>query len=153
MLIAIPSFMVHSRSMFPFIEDENKWADKYPVPFLFEEFDLKNNKDMVVNYPDDLFNHASLNFVPSCSNYVKGTLFHSTDYNECYLTLSYMSFIPKNKTFSDNKIIKNLKVDKAFVNKLFEHCKMKPPFNSPDSYTENIIPQPQSYDEFFSENK
>lgn len=171
-LVVVPALMVRERSKRPFIENENNWAEKYKVDFLFENFNISGKNDMLVYNPDELFTHRALFSVPTGFNYVKANIYHSSDFSECYLTLSKMTYTPKNKNYQHNEVIKYMKIDYIYLNKLFEYFKYQKPFNDPINYTEQtqpnytnpaqaqytepVIPpatdisQPISYDDFIS---
>jgi hypothetical protein len=139
-LLITPMAMAASRSKYPFIEYENEWAQKYETPFLFANFDLRGRKDMIINSPETLFNVPSIPVITPGINYVKGVLYHSSDFNECYLSLKDATFDPKNKRFNETNVIKYLKIDSNMLNRLFEHCKISKPFTSVNN-NYNSVPQ------------
>lgn len=139
-LLGIPIAMAASRTKHPFIEYENEWAQKYETPFLFANFDLRGRKDMIINSPETLFNVPSIPVITPGINYVKGVLYHSSDFNECYLSLKDATFDPKNKRFNETNVIKYLKIDSNMLNRLFEHCKISKPFTSVNN-NYNCVPQ------------
>ena len=151
-IIITPSAMVHFRCNKPFITFENNWAKQYDSKFLFENFDLKYNKSNIIFSPEELLKFQPLSNRALGYNYVQGILHHSTDFNECYLSLSVMRYIKNNKTPSEAKIIKYLRIDNAFLDKLFDHFNYKKPYStlyeSSASKTTSNISQPLSYDDF-----
>lgn len=101
----------------PFIEKENKWAQKFKTGFTFRNFDVKANRTSIENDPGFIlsFVEAPENIQPT--GHVEAELFHSSDFSENYLDI--IQVVINNKNNRDNKkVINKLAVSRDFVSNL-----------------------------------
>lgn len=141
-LIVIPAGMAYSKAKHPYSETDDDWMPEYKTPFMFGTYDLTRNKQIILNNPDELFNIPYLENLPPRQGYVKGTLYHSADFSECYLTLATQTFNKKNDKYDSIDVIKYLKLNFSQVERLFDHCHINKPFASTTNY--NYQPQYQA---------
>ena len=133
-LLLIPMIMASIKAKCPFSETDNEWMAEYKTPFMFGNYDLTRNKQRILDYPDELFNIPYLDILQPRQSYIKGILYHSTDFSECYLTLAIQTHNKKNDKYDSVNIIEYLKLNFPQVERLFDHCHLNKPFASTTSY-------------------
>ncbi len=133
-LLLIPMLMANSKAKCPFSETDDEWMTEYKTPFLFGNYDITRNKQLILNNPDEIFNIPYLENLAPRQGYIKGILYHSADYSECYLTLAIQTHNKKNNKYDSANIIKYLKLSYPQVDRLFDHCHLNKPFASTTNY-------------------
>lgn len=136
LIVAFPIVMGKNRSKKPFIEYENDWAEEYDNKMLgFGNFNItKNIRQQIETQPEYLFNYGKAEGTGSRSDYVVAKLYHSRDYSETYMSLVKMTYVPKNRNYSQKEVMKYLRVDFDFVEKLFDFCNISKPFPETHKY-------------------
>ena len=132
-LIGLPMIMASGKAKQPYSETEDDWLKEYKNVFMFGNYNLNVNKQIILNNPDEIFNIPLFENVPN-QNHVKGTLYHSSDFSECYMTLSSQTYNAKNKKFDSSDVIQYLTLTYPQVDRLFDYFKMNKPFASATSY-------------------
>lgn len=116
----------------PFIESDNELAKKYDEKFYFQATNAISLKRDILANPESLFDVPALEFAPPVMDYITGELYHSSDFRECYLSLSLTSPKQKgkNKQSSNQQIISYLDISGNMTDKLFYHCHKETPYVS-----------------------
>ncbi len=141
-LLLLPMIMANSKSKCPFSETDDEWMSEYKTPFMFGNYDVNRNKQLILNNPDELFNIPYLENLAPRQGYIKGILYHSADFSECYLTLAVQTYNKKNDKYDSANVINYLRLSYPQVDKLFDHCHLNKPFVSTTNY--NYQPQYQT---------
>ncbi len=114
---------------YPFIEKDNKLASKLENCFVFMPFNSKSVVNSILENPAELLNIQSLEYRPVGGDFVCGTVYHSTDFTECYLSLDLHQLTQngKKQTRKKSVLVKYLDISGQLTNDLFNHCHLDAP--------------------------
>lgn len=136
LILFLPLSMAYSKATHPFIEYEGDWAEEFAHPKLafhgghFTKAIIKT----IADSPDYMFTMKHVEAPMTGEGYVKMKLYHSRDYSECYISFFNMTYVPKNRNYSEKCIAKYLNVDFDTVEKLFDYCEVTKPFPETHKY-------------------
>ena len=116
---------------YSFIEKENKYAEKLENCFVFMPFNAKSVVNGILENPAELLNIQALEYCPVGGDFVCGTVYHSTDFTECYLSLDLHQITQNGKKQAHKKLalIKYLDISGQLTNDLFNHCHLSAPMS------------------------